>query len=196
VGKIVVSRNYRISCVDTLGMTEAEAIAAVRSPDRRSVIRLDRGRGLEPVKILSMRRIDGLGRGCRVVTVCQEEGGESIVVFAVRVYPDLVEDMDEETPLGLVQAVASRFGMPITINGKTGTFFLAERVPASLGTQTRIFDVANPGNRRFILTHTEDTILAPDPVVQVTFAFCLDARDYRGYLDLHRVVRKKKRPRR
>jgi hypothetical protein len=107
-----------------------------------------------------------------------------MVSFAMRTFPSLCDTpLGDFTPLQLVERVAEKYGLEVTIAEKKGKFFLCEKLDMPKGVPgTQLTQVTNPNNHEFVQSFF---IKVTPPVVSVALAFCLDTREYGNWLRNH-----------
>lgn len=102
-------------------------------------------------------------------------------MFAFQVFSDLCKDsLDELTPLQIVEQMADRFGLTMSVGGKTGKFFLREElpIPTNIGTQISrvgLFHIDNSEDHPCFLV---SAVNAGASTIRVAMAFCIDITKY------------------
>jgi hypothetical protein len=103
---------------------------------------------------------------------------ESVVDVALRIYPDLCDDVESKKPLEIVRQFAERFGLEIQIGSKKARLFQRETIRLGPGQQSQPISV--PGDRRgslcFFGNRTEISC-------SVALAFCVDVAAYAEWLE-------------
>jgi hypothetical protein len=109
-------------------------------------------------------------------------------VFGFRVFSDLCDKpLGELTPLQIVELMAERFGLPITVGDKTGKFFSKQEVEITKvghpGSNTdQLIYVHNPSNRFYALTRAVEI---KEDVVRIALLFAIDTLQYREWVYDH-----------
>ena len=102
-------------------------------------------------------------------------------VFGFRVFPDLCETpLDELTPLQIVNLMADRFGLMMTIGDKSGRFFSEQEVDISTIARSghasgKLVDVENPNERFYAAT---EAVEYRGNSVRIALAFTIDTMQY------------------
>jgi hypothetical protein len=92
------------------------------------------------------------------------------IAFAVRAFAHLTDSLSSLTPLSVVETLANRFGLEMTIAGECKKFFLQTTLAQS-GNVSRPVQVKNPGNHSFV---NQSFIMLQPPSIKIALAFCLD----------------------
>jgi hypothetical protein len=107
-------------------------------------------------------------------------------MFALEAYPDLCDrPLEEFTPLEIVERLAQRFGLMVTIGDKTGRFFLEEEISLPSNPRERLykfqlFELENLDNHPYVLPAAA---AYEDPVARVALGFCIDLARYEDWIN-------------
>jgi hypothetical protein len=156
--------------------------ATVLEPDDTSVVRRH-GRTIIEICAKHHRErteIAGIGVG----------GDTWEAMFGLQAYPDLDEGpLEELTPLQIVERIAERFGLPMTIAGKSDKFFLereflVSKTPRPVVPYDWLITPHNPADRPYMLVKAAkaDCIEGKGVVALVLLAFCIDSLNYRRWV--------------
>jgi hypothetical protein len=92
------------------------------------------------------------------------------IAFAVRAFAHLTDSLSSLTPLSILESLADRFGLEMTIAGECKKFFLQTTLAVS-GNVSQPIQVKNPGNHSFV---NLSFIMLQPPSIKIALAFCLD----------------------
>ncbi|HVA50013.1 MAG TPA: hypothetical protein VNH11_26845 [Pirellulales bacterium] len=112
---------------------------------------------------------------------------KNLTCFAFRVFDDLCQTpLRQMTPLKIVQNLAERFGLEISIGGSCGKFILEKQfdIPRILRPRTpegQVISVEDPAEH-FVLCTTFKLV---PPKVEIALAFCIDTDKYGEWLAAH-----------
>jgi hypothetical protein len=108
------------------------------------------------------------------------------VMFALEAYPDLCDrPLGELTPVQIVERLADRFGLMVTIGNRSGRFFLEEEIPLPGDSRKQwyrpqLFELENVENHPFVLPAAATR---EDLVARVALGFCIDLARYGDWIN-------------
>jgi hypothetical protein len=105
----------------------------------------------------------------------------NIIEAAFRLYYDFEENLNECTPLGLIQAVTKRFGHDLTIGSVKARFFVTRDVPLKNADPTKVIVVPKQGTG-YVSANLRIS-RGPPPFVSCALVFSVDIPAYRAYLN-------------
>jgi hypothetical protein len=159
-----------------LGVTGRRIHEAIEQPDSREFIEIDN------VKVAIWQKAFRRGTPAfQVLVVTRDEQERRIVDFAFRVFPDLVAaGFEELTPLGVLRAVAERFGRETCVAGVTSKFHAGRKVELNPGEDANVVGLPRSGD------FTTCVIMKPEGrTLKCALVFCLDQTAYGSWLSSH-----------
>lgn len=168
---------------DKFGIRPSHARDAILNKDHVEFIRLDNEQ-----QIVFFSKKVTLPRRELYLVVCTRQVKENLQVdFAFKVLPDLCSDRDQITPLYLLEKLAERFGLDISIGEVTAKFILRKQIPCSIEDPTRVVSVHNPDNHDYLQNMYFKITRGRIPYVDCAICFCIDTDLYRKWIGVESV---------
>jgi len=169
---------FKSECSKKFGIRPSHARDAILNRDHVEFIRLDNEQQLA----FFSKKVP-LPRTEFYLIVCARQVKENLQVdFAFKILPNLCPDHGKVTPLFLLERLAKRYGLNISIGEVTAKFILRKQIPCSTEDPARVVSIHNPNNHDFLqsmyLRITRDRISYADCAI----CFCIDTDLYRKWL--------------
>lgn len=127
--EIFVGDNYRESFPEIMAVLPSEAISVAREPDAHEVIEVGEG---EELRInVSVREPTESKPYYLLVLDCIDERGARIIHDAFKFFDDLCPDVQLQSPVELLTAVADRFAYLVQPGGEKKKLILRESFPCA-----------------------------------------------------------------
>ena len=169
---------FQKQCSQKFGIRPSHARDAILNRDHVEFITLDKELQLKyfSKKITPPRKQFYLVVGTRQVK-------ENLHVdFAFKILPDLCPDPSKATPLYLLERLAERFGLNISIGEVTTKFILRKQIPCRVVDSTRVASIHNPNNHDFVQSMYLKIIRGRIPYADCAICFCIDTSLYRKWI--------------
>lgn len=109
--------------------------------------------------------------------------GTTFVDFALKIYPDFIDRIDELQPIEILKKLADKFGLMMRISNQYSKFIFEELIPLKVDfNQTNIVSIENPKNHSFVQSIFVK-IDKSKSVIICALAFCIDSSRYATLLN-------------
>jgi hypothetical protein len=183
--KLVFSDLFEASSSSPSGLRQKMVAEAIQMPSSREHLQLAGGKEL----LFVTKCIEDAANGLVALFYGDFAGDTLTVLRGFKLYPDLHLDLHTLSPLAALEALADRFGMPMTIGPETRRFFVSTNIQiAATDAQNlnQVIRCSNPENHpidqeALIRTRkTEDVF-----IVEIALAFCIDKKEYDAWVVSH-----------
>lgn len=169
---------FKSECSRKLGIRPSYARDAILNRDHVEFIRLDNEQQL----VFFSKKVT-LHRKEFYLIVCARQVKEDLQVdLAFKILPDLCPDHGQITPLYLLERLAERFGLNISIGKVTAKFILREKIPCSTEDPTRVVSIHNPDNHNFLQSMFLKITRGRISYADCAICFCIDNDLYRKWI--------------
>jgi hypothetical protein len=122
------------------------------------------------------------GKPYLLIATHELKEGNTYVDFALKIYPDFIDRIEELNPIEILRELANEFGLMIKIGKQSSKFIYKELLPLKVGSnQTRIVSIENPQNHSFIQSIFVKIDKSKSKII-CALAFCIDSSRYATWL--------------
>lgn len=122
------------------------------------------------------------GKPYLLIATRELQDGDTYVDFALKIYPEFIDLIEELKPIEILRELANAFGLMIRVGKQYGKFIFKELQPLEVGSdQTSIVSIENPKNHSFIQSIYVKTDKIRSKII-CALAFCIDTSQYATWL--------------
>lgn len=168
-------------CLQPFGLNKHHVLAAVCVPDQSDEIQDD---GLQ-VFIRSKWILDA-APPYYMVAIERVEEKKPQIDLVVKIYPDLVDQMEDFSPTQMLEALVNRFGVDVQIGLETSRFFWQTRIPLRNNQDIKLIESSIPATHSSIQRMYLKIDAGPPPIANCALCFALDTTAYITWLRQHK----------
>lgn len=156
------------------GIRRLHVEQVLRKPDQTHVIEVQ---DLQVLYFFS--RVDlPTGKHRYLLVEGVNRNGVFSVNLAFKVYSDLIENIEDRTPMEILEALIDRFGVEVTVGNVSRKLIYDELIPLSSTDPTRLFYVTNKPKSGIITSWIKVTEVNGRPYAHCAMVYCLDLDKY------------------
>jgi len=169
---------FKKQCSQKFGIRPSHTRDAILNKDHVEFITLDKEQQL----VYFSKKVTLLPKEFYLV-VCARQVKENLQVdLAFKILPDLCPDQGQITPLYLLERLAERFGLNISIGQVTAKFILRKQIPCRVEDPARVVSIHNPNNHAFLQSMYLKITRGRIPYADCAICFCIDTDLYRKWI--------------
>ncbi len=122
------------------------------------------------------------------MTEAHRDGDKFLVFSAFRIYPSLIQRIDEVPPLEILKDFVENFGLPLNIGDQVKKFFVKEEIFMNNYRGGEIVKILDTNCSDFLsnfLIRIKDAN-ERGAIAEVALAYCINVKEYKSYLDVQK----------